>query len=150
MKLLFKENYLECSLDVDARVLFHVWTQKPTSEQLRSGLTRVFNEYNTHKKSFNTPLNWLGDTQKIGVITIEDQGWLEKVWNEMLFVKAGVRAHAVIIGGDVFAKYAMEKFKNSMQTKYADRHLFIETFKDKTDAYKWFKSIEDQITATAA
>lgn len=150
MKQLFKENYLECYLDEEAKVLFHVWTSKPTSEQLRNGLTRVFNQYNTHKKSFSTPLHWLGDTQKIGVITIDDQGWLEKVWNEMLFVKAGVRAHAVIIGSDVFAKYAMEKFKTSMQAKYADKNLFLETFKDKDEAYKWFKSIENQLTATAA
>jgi len=40
----------------------------------------------------------------------------------MLFIKAGVRAHAVIIGADVFAKYAMEKFKTTMQTKYADKN----------------------------
>ena len=77
MKLLFKENYLECYLDEDAKVLFHVWLSKPTSEQLRSGLTRVYNEYLTHKKSFQTPLHWLADTQKIGVITIDDQGCLE-------------------------------------------------------------------------
>jgi len=150
MKLLFKESYLECYLDEDARVLFHVWLNKPTSEQLRGGLTRVYNEYLAHKKSFTIPLHWLADTQKIGVITIDDQGWLEKVWNEMLFVKAGVRAHAVIIGNDVFAKYAMEKFKNNMQAKYTDKNLHLETFKDKDDAYKWFKSIEGKIEQTAA
>lgn len=144
MTPLFKEAHLECYLDEDAKALFHVWLKKPTSEQLRSGLTRVFDEYNNHKKSFTYPLNWLADTQKIGVITIDDQGWLEKVWNEMLFVKAGVRAHAVIIGNDVFAKYAMDKFKNAMQAKYADKNLHLETFKESKEAFVWFKNIESQ------
>ena len=63
----------------------------------------------------------------------------------MLFVKAGVKAHAVFIGSDVFAKYAMEKFKTAMQTKYADKNLHLDTFKNKEEAYKWFKSIESEI-----
>ena len=60
----------------------------------------------------------------------------------MLFNKAGVKSHAVIIGNDVFAKYAMEKFKNSMQELYADKRLHLETFPDKDAAYQWFKVIE--------
>jgi hypothetical protein len=51
----------------------------------------------------------------------------------------------VIIGTDVFAKYAMEKFKTSMQAKYVDRKLFLETFPDKESAYKWFKQTETQM-----
>jgi hypothetical protein len=78
----------------------------------------------------------------MGVVTIDDQGWLQKVWNDMLFIKAGVKSHAVIIGNDVFAKYAMEKFKTSMQELYADKNLRLETFPDKDSAYKWFQSIE--------
>ncbi|MNC95431.1 hypothetical protein D3C83_125500 [compost metagenome] len=74
---------------------------------------------------------------------MDDQGWLQKVWNETLFVKAGVKSHAVIIGEDIFAKYAMEKFKKNMQEQFADRNLQIETFPDKESAYKWFKSIEE-------
>jgi hypothetical protein len=150
MTPLFKEDHLECYLDEDAKILFHVWLKKPTSEQLRSGLTRVFDEYNKHKKSFNYPLNWLGDTRKLCVVTLDDQGWLEKVWNEMLFVKAAVKAHAVVIGDDVFAKYAMEKFKNAMQTKYADKNLHMETFKTTEEAYTWFKNIEKRIAPPSA
>jgi len=63
----------------------------------------------------------------------------------MLFLRAGVKSHAVIIGTDVFAKYAMEKFKTSMQAKYKDKKLFLETFGDKESAYQWFKNIETQM-----
>jgi hypothetical protein len=145
MTSLFKESYLECFLDTDAKVLFHVWNSKPTSQQFRDGLTKVFNEYQKNKAKFSPTLHWLGDTRLMGVVTVDDQGWLSKVWNDMLFGKAGVKTHAVIIGDDVFAKYAMEKFKTAMRQQYADKNLHIETFPDKDSAYKWFKNIEPDL-----
>lgn len=148
MKKLFTEGYLECSFDEDARVLFHVWTRKPTSEEFRNGLTKVYNEYINHQKQQPKPIHWLGDTRLMGVLSLEDQSWLDKVWNEMLFIKAGVKAHAVIIGKDVFAKYAMEKFKKNMTEKYAAQNLHMDTFEDKDAAYAWFKSIDKEVTAS--
>jgi hypothetical protein len=38
----------------------------------------------------------------------------------------------------------MEKFKKSMQQKYANKNLYLETFPNKDSAYKWFKSIEEK------
>ena len=143
MKSLFKEVTLECFLDSDSRVLYHIWYGKPSSYNFREGLMRVFNEYMTHKKQFKTPLHWLADTRSLGVVTVDDQGWLQRVWNETLFVKGGVKTHAVIIGEDVFAKYAMEKFKKTMQEQYADKNLYLETFPDKDSAYEWFKMVEE-------
>ena len=142
MDNIFKEPHLECYYDEEANVMFHIWVKKPNSEQLRSGLTRVFNEYTGLKRKKGSDIHWLADTQKIGVISIDDQAWLEKVWNEMLFVKAGVKTHAVIIGNDVFAKYAMEKFKKTMMEKYKDKNLHLATFPDKASAYEWFKRCE--------
>jgi hypothetical protein len=142
MQTIFKEPYLECYYDEAANVMFHVWVKKPTSEQLRSGLTRVYNEYTNLKRKKGGDIHWLADTQKIGVISIDDQAWLEKTWNEMLFVKAGVKTHAVIIGNDVFAKYAMEKFKKTMLDRYKDKNLHLATFPSKDEAYEWFKRCE--------
>ena len=140
MKSLFSEDYLDCFIDDEAKVLFHVWKRKPKGDEFRTGLIKVYDEYNRIRKSENL-LHWLGDTQLLGVVPIEDQGWLDKTWNEMLFVKAGVKTHAVIIGTDIFAKYAMEKWKKSMQVKYT-ASLQIETFANKEEAYKWFKASE--------
>jgi hypothetical protein len=141
MTTLFSEDSLDCFFDDEAKVVFHVWKRKPKGDEFRSGLTKVYNEYVKHKKS-NPVLHWLGDARLMGVLSLEDQSWLDKVWNEMLFVKAGVKTHAVIIGTDIFAKYAMEKFKKSMLAKYADQNLLMETFPDKEAAYKWFKAAE--------
>lgn len=144
MKTLFSEDSLDCFFDEDANILFHVWKRKPKGDEFRTGLSKVREEYINLKKT-NPVLHWLGDTRLLGVVSIEDQGWLDKVWNEMLFVKAGVRTHAVIIGTDIFAKYAMEKWKKSMQSKYTAQQLQLETFPTKEDAYKWFKSIEKDL-----
>jgi|SRR5690606_9607363 len=142
MKEIFKLPHLECYYDEDANVMFHTWIKKPTSEQLKSGLKKVFDEYVSLRKQLGNNIHWLADTQKIGVISIDDQAWLEKVWNEMLFVQANIKTHAVIIGNDVFAKYAMEKFKKAMLEKYKDRNLHLATFPDKAQAYDWFRSCE--------
>jgi hypothetical protein len=141
MKTLFSLDFLDCFLDEEAKILFHVWKKKPKGDEFRTGLTKVCNEYVELKKT-EPVLHWLGDTQLLGVVPIEDQGWLDKTWNEMLFVKAGVKTHAVIIGTDIFAKYAMEKWKKNMQAKYAGQSLILENFATKEDAYKWFKASE--------
>lgn len=62
-------------------------------------------------------LHWLADTQELSILPLDDQKWLDEVWNDTIFVKAGVRSHAVIVGNDVFARYAMEKFKKTMTQK---------------------------------
>jgi len=145
MKTIFSEDYLDCLFDEDSHVLFHVWKRKPKGDEFRKGLTKVHNEYINQKKT-NPILHWLGDTREMGVVSMDDQSWLDKVWNEMLFVKAGVRTHAVIISTDTFAKYAMEKFNKNMQAKYAAQNLQMGSFTDKATAYAWFKEAEKGTT----
>jgi hypothetical protein len=149
MKPVFSLDYLDCFFDQEANVLFHVWKRKPKGDEFRKGLVKVHDEYINLKKTLPV-LHWLGDTRLLGVLSIEDQGWLDKVWNEMLFVKAGVRTHAVIIGTDIFSKYAMEKWKKSMQAKYSVQQLLLDTFPSKEDAYKWFKAAEKDLNKKAA
>ncbi len=48
------------------------------------------------------------------------------------------------VGNDVFAKYAMEKFKKTMNIKYAAQNILLETFKDEKDAYGWFKRLNSK------
>ena len=148
MEELFKEPYVECYFDGEAHVLFHIWLKRPTSEQFRNGLKRVYDEFLKHKEK-HPCIHWLADTRNLGVLSLEDQGWLEKVWNEMLFVKAGVKTHAVIVGNDVFAKYAMEKFKKTMTEKYASQNLHLGTFPTKESAYTWFGEVVKKLNVNS-
>jgi hypothetical protein len=144
MKTLFSEDYLECSFDEDHKILFHAWKRKPTGDEFRNGLMKVYDHYIAHRK-IHPILHWLGDTRLMGVLALAEQTWLDQVWNELLFVKAGAKTHAVILGNDTFAKYAMEKFKKSMLAKYAEQNLHIETFVDQASAYAWFKEAEKDL-----
>ncbi|MDN5201625.1 hypothetical protein QQ008_09640 [Fulvivirgaceae bacterium BMA10] len=140
MKELFNEEYLECHFDKSSSIVYHIWKRDPTSEQFRSGLLRVYNLYGELSKDHGY-LHWLADTQHLTVVSLEDQKWLDETWNELLFVEGGVKSHAVIVGDDVFAKYAMNKFKIAMQEKYADQEIQLETFTDEQSAYDWFASL---------
>jgi hypothetical protein len=77
---------------------------------------------------------------------LADQKWLDEIWNELLFVQADVKTHAVIIGEDAFAKYVMDKFKNSMNQKYKSKNIILETFKNEAAAYSWFESFNGSPT----
>ncbi len=147
MTTIFKEEYLECFHDEENNVLMHIWLRKPSSEEFREGLINVHRTYIKYNNP-ESPLHWLGDTRDMGVLGLEDQQWLDAVWNKMLFVEAGVKAHAVIVGNDVFAKYAMEKFNKAMQEEFAAQKVFLDTFVDKESAYDWFKSLEEQRAAS--
>jgi hypothetical protein len=147
MKTLFESKYLVCYFDEDEKIVFHKWLGKAKGEDFRGGLMKVREMYLNLKK--NSPvLHWLGDTRLLSVLPLEDQKWLDETWNELLFVKAGVKSHAVIIGNDIFAKYAMEKFKKTMNVKYAGRNILLETFSNEDEAYKWFQTLNASAVVT--
>ena len=135
---LFDLDYLVCTLDDKAAVLSHAWKRKPTSEEFEEGLMKVCKAYVEQKPKF-PKLHWLGDTKNVGVLSLKTQKWLDDVWNDTLFNKAGVRTHAVLVGSDVFGKYAMQKFANHAEKTYEKQNLKMGVFETESEAYKWFE-----------
>lgn len=140
MKKLFEEEFLVCNFDEEHNIVYHIWLGKVKGDDFRNTLLKVLGFYKNLKKE-HPVLHWLGDTRNLSVLPLEDQKWLDVTWNELLFVDAGVKTHAVIIGEDAFTKYAMEKFKKTMNEKYAQQNIKLETFKDEISAYKWFTNL---------
>lgn len=140
MKVLFEEKELVCYFMEEEKVVFHKWLDNCKGEAFRSKLMRVCDEFVKLKKT-HPFLHWLGDTRKLAVMSLDDQKWLDEVWNMQLFEKAGVKTHAVITSNDVFVKYAMQKFCNNMNQKYADRQVHLATFTSEEDAYDWFRKL---------
>lgn len=140
MRTLFEEDHLVCHFDEENRIIYHIWRDKAKGDKFRNGLLKVYDAYIALKKE-HPGLHWLADTRKLSVLPLGDQQWLDATWNELLFVQAGVKTHAVIIGDDAFAKYAMEKFKNTMNERYSNQKIKLETFKDEPEAYTWFKKL---------
>lgn len=140
MKVLFEQENLICYYNEEEKVVFHKWLGKTKGEEFRNGLLQVYDEFVKLKNSMPV-LHWLGDTRNLGVLPLADQKWLDEVWNEKLFEKAGVKSHAVIVSNDVFVKYAMQKFSQTMTRKYADRKVQCATFTSEEEAYVWFRQL---------
>jgi hypothetical protein len=134
---LFDLDYLICTLDADAGILAHAWKKKPTPEEFEGGLMKVYATYMAQKPNFKK-LHWLGDTKNVGVLSLRTQKWLDDVWNETLFVKGGLQTHAVLVGEDVFGKYAMQKFAIHAEEQYKDMNLKMGVFSTEAEAYAWF------------
>ena len=98
---------------------------------------KVYDTFVENKAKFNT-LHWLGNTKNMGVLGKETKEWLDNSWNEALFVKAGVRSHAVLVGTDIFGKYAMQQFSNTMSKIYKEKNLKMGVFETEEQAYEWF------------
>jgi hypothetical protein len=134
---LFDLDYLVCTLDTEAAVLFHEWKRKPTAEEFEGGLMKVYNTYQEQKPNFKK-LHWLGNTKNVGVLSLKTQKWLDEVWNDTLFVKGGVKTHAVLVGTDTFGKYAMQKFATNAEEHYKNQNLKMGVFNTEAEAYSWF------------
>src|SRR5687768_10889263 len=114
---LFEDDYVICELDDSLPVLRHRWKKEPDGSQFKSILVRILDEYNTLKHSY-AKLAWLADTTLLGELDEEAEQWLADEWDKLLFQKAGVRIHAVILGTNIFADYPMEQFKTEAGQKY--------------------------------
>ena len=133
------ETALICvELDEERCILKHTWLAKPGSEAFRSTLLKVLDIYRQNQAAFDN-LKWLADTVKLGELTIEDEDWLEDIWDPLIFREAGVKAHAVILGPDIFADYPMEMFKLSSIQKNSELGVELEVFSDAEKAYKWLE-----------
>lgn len=140
MKVLFEKESIICYLNEEEKVIYHKWLDKSKGDEFRGGLLQVYDEFVKLEKSMPV-LHWLGDVRNLGVLPMADQKWLDEVWNEMLFEKAGVKSHAVIVSNDVFVKYAMQKFSQTMTQKYAAQKIQLATFTSEEEAYDWFRQL---------
>jgi hypothetical protein len=134
----FEDDFVICQLDDSLPVLKHRWKQEPTGQHFRETLLRILEHYQVFSKKYSD-LAWLADTQLLGELDRETEKWLAEVWDELLFEKGGVKFHAVILGDDLFAEYAMEKFKMEAEKK-RDRDVQLGVFIDEEEAYDWIRT----------
>ena len=129
-----------CELDDNIPVLRHRWIKKPTGEEFMEGLQTMQREYNKLKPEY-PDLKWLADTELLGELSDEVEEWLTETWDHLLFEESGVKAHAVILGEDLYADYPMEKFKMSSAEKFDKMGVKLALFADINSAYEWLRSV---------
>ena len=142
---IFDNEFLTCELDDTLPVLRHRWKTSPSGEEFRSNLLRVLKEYTDLSQSYKS-LGWLADTTLLGELDEETEIWLVKEWEDLLFVKGGVKIHAVILGANIFADYPMEKFKNDAEQKFEAYDVHLGVFSSQKEAYEWIKEAQLKLT----
>jgi hypothetical protein len=138
IEVLLQNKNVICELDNDIPVLRHRWLKEPTSSEFREGLLAMQKIYLEHKLKFEN-LKWLADTEHLGELNEDDENWLTSEWDRKIFMEAGVKVHAVILGDSIFADYPMEVFKKSSARKYEEMGVKLDVFANETNAYKWLK-----------
>ena len=134
----FEDDFVICELDDSLPVLKHRWKKEPTGKHFRETLLKILEHYREFHKSYDD-LAWLADTQQLGELDQETEKWLKATWDDLIFSKGEVRIHAVILGDDLFAEYAMEKFKMDAEEKL-DRNVQLGVFEDEEEAYDWIRT----------
>lgn len=136
---IFENEFVRCELDDDVPVLRHRWLQAPPAEEFKFNLLRILDEYIELKKTY-TGLAWLANAQLLGELDLDVEEWLVSEWEKLLFEKAGVRVHAVILGESIFADYPMERFKQDAEEKYRTKNLSLGVFSNESEAYAWIRA----------
>lgn len=140
---IFDNEFVKCDLDDALPVLRHRWKFELPGEEFKFNLRRVLEEYETLKKTY-ARLAWLADTTHLGELDEGVDEWLVNVWEDLLFKKAGVKIHAVILGASIFADYPMEKFKLDSEDKFRAYNVHLGVFSNEKEAYDWI--ILNQLT----
>jgi hypothetical protein len=135
---IFDNEFLLCELDDSLPVLRHYWKKSPSGEEFQANLIKVLDEYKVLRESYKG-LAWLADTTQLGELDEDTERWLVEKWEDMLFAKAGVKIHAVILGESIFADYPMENFKLDAEQKFQDYNVHLGVFSDQEEAYAWIR-----------
>ena len=140
---IFENEFVHCELDEDVPVLRHRWLTAPPGEEFKFILKRILDEYIQLKKTYKN-LAWLANTELLGELDLDVEQWLVDEWEGLLFDKAGVQIHAVILGASIFADYPMERFKRDAEEKYFSKNIHLGVFSNETEANAW---IQEQVNA---
>jgi hypothetical protein len=97
---IFDNEFVKCELDDSLPVLIHRWKSELPGEEFKYNLRRVLEEYQNLKKSYKR-LAWLADTVKLGELDEDVEEWLVNTWEDLIFKKAEVKIHAVILGQSI-------------------------------------------------
>jgi hypothetical protein len=135
---IFDNEFVTVQLDDSLPVLMHRWKQGPPPEEFKFTLERILDEYKNLSKSYHQ-LAWLVDAALLGELEEEVEQWLVDSWEQMLFVEAGVKVHAVILGESILADYPMEKFKTDAEKKFAVYNVHLGVFSNQKEAYTWIR-----------
>lgn len=124
-------GYVKLIWDSECKALISQWVGGFTGRDIRAGLDAGLQEY--IKKGAGA--QWIGDTTDIGVITPEEQDWINTNWFPR-FLATGVKLMAVVQPMSAIAKMSV----NSIVSKVPGTALTIYNCSSLEEARKWMKA----------
>lgn len=97
-------KYLSILWDEESRTVISQWHGGHIGRNIKEGLDAALEEYKKHLPG----AQWIGDTTDIGVIGLEEQGWIDKDWFPR-FLATEVQYMAVIQPKSAVAKLMVDQ-----------------------------------------
>ncbi|WP_148561780.1 hypothetical protein [Pontibacter korlensis] len=126
---LYSTSFVEITLDVHNQLLLVNWLRPVLSDEYRKGIEetgRVLLAQSLEKLLVNN--------QRMGVLTVDDQGWLAKISVEVIS-KSNLKQLAIVSSTDVLQQITNEVLDKKVkdETPYFDTQYFI----SEEDALEW-------------
>ena len=138
-QIVFENEHVICELDDALPVLKHRWKKEIPGPIFRENLIIIHQHYLKLSKIYDY-LAWMADTKLLGEVDEETEQWFKDTWEDLLFNKAQVKIHAVILSEDFYAEYPMEKFKLDAEDKFKNQGVQLGVFTEEDEAYDWIRT----------
>lgn len=130
MELFFENEVITIHYLEDINTIKAVWKKQPSNEQYRDGFLKCLDSVEKY-----TPLHWLSDISKQGIIGSESRQWMEQNTLPKV-IKMGLKNVAVIVDQDIFKNYYLNRIK-----KTGESLINMEYFASQEDALEWIKNL---------
>ena len=130
MELFFENEVITIHYLEDINTIKAVWKKQSTNEQYREGFLKCLDSVKKY-----TPLHWLSDISKQGIIGSESRQWMEQNTLPKV-IEMGLKNVAVIVDQDIFKNYYLNRIK-----KTGESRMNMEYFASQEDALEWIKKL---------
>lgn len=127
---ILEKDYITIEQIKEQNAIVLHWHENPTSAELKFAL-------NTARDfvKVNNVTNWVANTAKLGVVSDEDQEWVNNEWFPTL-LKAGIKNMAIVVAQNIFGQMSIEEIMGTLnaETGFESRY-----FNNLEEAITWIE-----------
>jgi hypothetical protein len=131
-RLQVRTDFVSISIDQSKGFMNMHWLKVPHSRQYRYGMLKAIRAVTEHRLSW-----FLLNNQRLGALTLEDQGWLINTAQRML-PKTNLKKLAMVTSPDALQQMSSETV--GCKLKQANPQLETRCFLSEEDATEWLQS----------
>ncbi len=131
-QLQVRTDFVSIAIDQSSGIMNMHWLRVPQSRQYRYGILKAVRAVTEHRLS-----SFLLNNQRLGVLTLEDQGWLINTAQHVL-PKTRLKKLAMVTSPDALQQMSSEAISGKL--KQANPQLETRCFLSEEDAREWLQS----------